>query len=524
MRRILNAVALALSATAMLAACNPAPPAFDVLIVDGTVYDGSRNQPRVATMGIRDGKIAAIGVPADARAARRIDATGLAVMPGFIDPHTHALDDLLAAETAANVNFLRQGVTTVFVGSDGAGVPRHANKLATLREQGTGPNVAWFAGHGDIRTQVLGLGNRAPTEAELDAMREILAKQMEAGAIGLSTGLFYTPGSFATTAEVIQLATVAARFGGVYDTHMRSESSFGDGLLNAVRETVQIAEEAGIAVHISHLKALGQDLWGQSGDIIEIIDNARSRGLNVTANQYPYQASGTRFSAALVPQWARADSRDAMLARLANPDLADRLRREMTENLRIRGGGGAMLVTEADSPWRGQTLDEIAATLQRDELDAAVDVIRGGDPSIASFVMERQDIHALAIQPWMMTGSDGSSGHPRKYGTYPEAFREFVTDHDLMTVPDFVHRSSGLVADTFGLCNRGYLQPGRQADIILVDLDHYRARATFEEPSLLAEGVRHVFINGIDAVTGGELTGALPGTVVHRQALDCPRP
>lgn len=519
--RTIAGIFILLAAVLPGSGCESPPPPYDVLIVGGSVYDGSRQAPRIANIGIRDGTIASTDAAADAAAKLRIDAGGLAVMPGFIDPHTHALPDLREPQSAANLHYLLQGVTTVFVGNDGAGLRDYAATLRTLRSQGTGTNVGWFAGHGEVRRSVLGLANRPPDDAELAAMQARVAAQMQAGALGLSTGLFYTPGSFATTEEVIQLARTAAGWGGVYDTHMRSESTAGAGLFDAVRETLLVAEQAGIPVHISHLKVLGQDLWGTSGELIETIETARARGLAVTANQYPYPASGTRFSAALVPQWARADSRQAMLSRLQNPDLAGRLRGEMQDNLRIRGGSGAMLVTEADSEWRGKTLAEIAAEMQQDELDAAIEVIRDGDPSIASFVMNRDDIHALALQPWVMTGSDGSSGHPRKYGTYPEAFREFVRDHRLMDVPDFVHRSAGLVADTFGLCDRGYLETGRQADVIVVDLDAYRARATFEQPTLLAEGVREVFVNGVRVIAAGEATGALPGVVIDRQALAC---
>lgn len=495
---------------------------YDVLIINGTVHDGSLAAGQVANIGIRDERIVSISATADAVAATVIDATGLAVMPGFIDPHTHALPDLLEVETRANLNYLMQGVTTVFVGSDGAGMPDRAGRVNDMLTQGIGSNVAWFAGHNEIRRRVMGLENRAPTDAELAEMQRLLQVAMEAGALGLSTGLFYTPGSFATTAEVVEIARAMSNYNGVYDSHIRSESAFAEGLLAAVQEVVTIAEEAGVDVHISHLKALGRDVWGQSGDIIAMVDAARARGLNVTANQYPYRASGTRFSSALVPQWARADSREAMFARFENPDLADRLDEEMRDNLRIRGGPGAMLVTGSESRWRGKTLDEIAAEMQEENvLDAALEVIREGDPSIASFVMEEQDIHAIAIQPWVMTGSDGSPGHPRKYGTYPKVYRDMVLGAELLSLPQFVHRSSGLVADTFGLCDRGYLQVGRKADIVVLDLDQYAPKADFQNPEELAVGVRFALVNGSPVIIDGEFSGELPGEVIDRTALNC---
>ncbi len=508
---------------ALLAACGPpAPEPYDVLIVGGLVYDGSLAEPRRANVGVRGDRIASLSADAGDPAALVIDAAGRAVMPGFIDPHTHALDDLLSPDSSANVNYLLQGVTTVFVGNDGAGVPDRAESLERIRVQGIGSNMAFFAGHNELRRRVLGLENRPPTEAELEELRELLAAEMEAGALGLSSGLFYTPGSFADTAEVIELARVAARYGGVYDTHLRSESSFALGVDGALREALTIAEQAGIPAHIAHLKALGSDVWGASGDLIALIEDARARGLEITADQYPYRASGTRFSSALVPQWARADSRAAMLARFENADLEPRLRAEMTDNLRIRGGPTAMLVTGTDSRWRGMTLAEIAAEAGIDVLDAAMQVIRDGDPSIASFVMDPQDIHAIAIQPWVMTGSDGSEGHPRKYGTYPQAYREFVVDNDLLTAAQFVHRSAGLPADFFGLCDRGYLAVGRRADIAVIDLEDFRPRADFEQPERLASGVTHLLVNGEPVVADGIYADRLPGVVIDRQALECP--
>lgn len=507
----------------LLAACGQrGPEPYDVLIVGGLVYDGSLAEPVSANIGVRGDRIVSVAAEADAAAVLVIDAGGRAVMPGFIDPHTHALDDLLDPKKKSNVNYLLQGVTTVFVGNDGAGVPERAESLGTLRAQGIGSNVGFFAGHNELRRRVLGLENRPPAEAELGELRELLAAEMEAGALGLSSGLFYTPGSFADTAELIELARVAARYGGVYDTHLRSESSFAPGVAGALREALTIAEGAGIPGHIAHLKALGSDVWGSSGDLIALIDDARARGLDITADQYPYRASGTRFSSALVPQWARADSRAAMFARFENADLAPRLRAEMTDNLRIRGGPSAMLVTGTDNRWRGLTLAEIAAETGSNALDAALAVIRDGDPSIASFVMDEQDIHAIAIQPWVMTGSDGSEGHPRKFGTYPQAYREFVVEHDLMTQAQFVYRSAGLPADFFGLCDRGYLAPGRKADIAVIDLDGYRPRANFQEPERLASGVQHLLVNGRPVVADGAYTERLPGIVIDRQALDCP--
>jgi N-acyl-D-aspartate/D-glutamate deacylase len=415
-----------------------------------------------------------------------------------------------------------QGVTTVVVGNDGAGIVNLADTLASLRSQGIGTNAAFYVGHGAVREAVMGLENRAPTDAELARLRELVEQQMRAGALGLSTGLYYTPGSFAATDEVVALARAAAGFGGIYDSHMRDESSYSIGLLGAIEEVITIGEQADIPVHIAHLKALGRDVWGKSGDVIALVEAARERGLEVTADQYPYRASGTRFEASLIPAWVRADSDEAMFERLANPDLSDRIREEMAENLWRRGGADTLLVTGADSEWRGMTLADIADALGVDPLDAAIEVVRGGNPSIASFNMNPDDIHAIALQDWVMTGSDGSAGHPRKFGTYPTVYQDMVVAERLFPMERFVRRSAGLVADTLRLCDRGYLREGRKADIVILDLADYRARADFDNPTELATGVVYAFVNGRAAVDERALTGELAGEVIDRQSLDCP--
>ena len=500
---------------------NPPANRYDLLLVGGTVYDGSGAPSKVVNIGVTDGRIVSMDASPDADAGERIDVTGFAVMPGFIDPHTHALSDLLDATTNANLNYLAQGVTTVVVGNDGGGVSDFDDSLALMREQGVGTDVAFFAGHGDIRETVMGLEDRAPTDEELGQMRDIVDAQMLAGALGLSTGLYYTPGSYAATDEVVELAKVAARYGGIYDSHMRDESSYNIGLLGAVGEVIEIAERAGIPGHIAHLKALGRDVWGQSGDVIALVEAARERGLDITADQYPYRASGTRFRAALIPAWVRADSNEAMFERIANADLAEGIREEMEANLWRRGGAESMLVTGEGSEWQGRTLADIAEAMGLPPVAAAVEVVRGGDPSIASFNMNPDDIHAIALQDWVMTGSDGSAGHPRKYASYPTVYRDMVLEAGLFPVERFVQRSSGLVADTLRLCDRGYLFEGLKADIVVLDLDNYHAVADFENPTALTTGAIHALVNGEFALRDGTLVDGLAGEVVNRQNLGC---
>lgn len=506
-----------LLAAALTAGCTAPPPDFDLLILNGTVYDGSLSAGRVTNIGITDDRIVSMTASDTARAETVVDASGKLVTPGFIDPHTHAGRFLLGPASNASLNYLYQGVTTVFIGNDGDGLADRDEAIRTLSTQGIGPNVAFFAGHGAIRRAVMGMADRDASDDELAAMKALLVSDMEAGAQGLSSGLYYAPGSYADTREVIELARIAASYGGVYDTHLRSEGSDGDGLLAAVGEAIEIGRAAGIAVHISHIKALGQDAWGQSTDVIRLVDEGRASGLGITANQYPWRASGTRFSNALIPRWVMADSREKMAARLHDPVLFDRIRNEMRANLERRGGPDAMLVTGADSEFVGMTLRDISRVLEKPALEAAIDVVLQGNPSIASFVMHPDDIQRLAIQPWVMTGSDGGSGHPRLYGTYPKAYQDFVVENRLMPLEQFVHRSSGLVALTFGLCDRGFLRNGYIADIAVIDPDKFRATATYEQPAKLATGVVQLIINGVLAINTAP-TSALPGRVLRKQS------
>ena len=497
------------------AACQDSASSFDVLIVGGEIHDGTGGPARSGSIGIVGDRIVSLDAPENATAATTIDASGQVVMPGFIDPHTHALSGASLDEPVGNPNYLFQGVTTVFVGSDGAGLEEPARTLAALDSVGLGTNVAWLAGHGRIRRVVMGMQDRPADEAELSQMKQLLDERMMLGAFGLSTGLFYAPGSFADTGEVIELARVASKHGGVYDTHLRDEGSYGAGLLASVEETLEIARSASIPVHVSHIKALGRDVWGASGDVIALVEHARGEGLDVTANQYPWRASGTRFSNAILPRWAVADGYDA------TDEASDpRLRAAMERNLERRGGATALLVTAADSPYRGMRLDEIASQLDVAPIDAALQLARGDNPSVASFVMSPVDVDAFAIQPWVMTGSDGTLGHPRLYASYPKAWQDLVVSGKLDRAV-FAWRSAGFVAATFGVCGRGILREGYLADIVVFDPEGFAPRANYEMPTELSGGVSALLVNGTPAIVGGKATNALSGRALRKTNRDC---
>ncbi len=512
------------TALLLLASCTTpaaAPPErVDLIIRGGTIYTGS-DAPFVGDVAVSGDRIRAVGRRLRHSAARVMDARGLIVAPGFIDPHTHA-EQLASPDPQARLipAFLMQGVTTAFIGNDGGGDRNVAAVLARAERMPVGINYAAFVGFGSVRTAVIGEADRAPTADELARMRQIVAEAMCGGALGLSSGLFYAPQSFATTAEVTALAREAAVRGGVYDSHIRDESSYSIGLAAAVDEAIAIGRDAGLPVNISHIKALGVDVHGQAPAIIGRVEAARRAGQRVTADQYPWSASGTSLAAALVPRWAQDGGREALLRRFDDASLAARLRREMADNLRRRGGAASLLITEGQH--RGRRLAEIAGAA--DPIEAAIAVIRVHDPAVASFNQTEADIAAFMRRPWVMTGSDASTGHPRAYGSFARKYSEYVVRRRVLTLRQFIERSTSLTADTFGLTDRGRLRSGAFADIVLFDPRQYAERATYEQPTLLASGVRAVLVNGVPAVEEGRLTGAAAGRgLAHRPpAGTCP--
>jgi N-acyl-D-aspartate/D-glutamate deacylase len=492
---------------------------FDILLLHGKLVDGSGKKPRIADIGIRGDRIVFIG---DARkekvgAARAIDAAGLVVAPGFIDPHTHTLGDLTDTNRKSNEAYLMQGVTTVITGNDGGSVLNVGELLRKWDEQGIGTNAILLAGHGTIRGRVLGPTDAQPNAAQLEEMKQLVARAMDEGAFGLSTGLYYAPGSYAKTEEVIELAKVAAAKGGVYDTHMRDESSYSIGLLGSIKETIRIGREAKIPVHISHIKALGPEVWGQSKPAIDLIKRARAAGIEASACQYPYDASGTTLEASLVPRWAEVGGRAEFLKRIDDPQIRSRLLAEMTDNLKRRGGADSLLITDARAgELLGKRLSEISRTQNKSPVETALDLIKTRDLSVASFNMNKQDIVRFMKQSFIMTCSDGSAGHPRRYGTFPRKLREYVYQQKLISLPFAVRNSSALTAETFRIPERGLIRAGYFADVIVFDEKTVADRATYEQPELLAVGMKYVIVNGKVAIDNRVYTGVLAGRALRK--------
>lgn len=504
----MNLRAIGLLAAALALGGGAQPERVDLLIRGGTIYTGE-SEPFTGDVAVKGDRIRAVGPRLSYRASKVIDARGMVVAPGFIDPHTHMGADLASddARTRLVPAFMMQGVTTAVIGNDGGGEPDVAMLLRRWRTKPVGINYAAFVGFGAVRSMVVGADDRAPTPGELEVMRASVGAAMCQGALGLSTGLFYAPQSFAQLDEVVALAREAGRRGGLYDSHIRDESSYSIGLAAAVDEAISVGREAGLPVNISHIKALGVDVHGQAPAIIARVEAARAAGQRVTADQYPWTASGTSLAAALVPRWAQDGGRAALLARFDDAAVAARLRTEMAENLRRRGGASELLITEGAQ--RGRRLSEVAGA--GDPIEAAIAVIRVADPAVASFNQTEGDIAAFMARPWVMTGSDASAGHPRMFGSFARKYADYVVRRRVLTLREFIERSTSLTADTFGIADRGRLRAGAYADVVMFDPATFAERSTYEQPTALAVGVRAVVVNGVLAVENGALTGAAAG-------------
>jgi N-acyl-D-amino-acid deacylase len=497
-------------------------PRLDVLIHGGQLIDGTGSEARRADVGIAGDRIVFVG-DAGKRglyATRILAADGLIVAPGFIDPHTHSDQQLQNPKLSHNQPYLYQGITTVFAGNDGTSPWPLSKAIEGWQRHGIGTNVALFVGQGTVRAAVMAMSDADPTAEQLERMRAMVRQGMREGAFGMSTGLFYAPGNFTKTEEIIELAKIVAQHGGIYDTHMRSESSAGIGLLAAIQETIRIGREAKLPVHISHIKTLGADVWGQSKRVIEIIRAARAEGVAVTANQYPYIASATVLHAALIPPWAQVGGHGELVRRMDDPQQRPKLVADIGHLLTVRGGPDAILFRRADTvppELAGRTLADVARESGKPPVDAALDAIRKASVlPIISFNMNEDDVEAYMREEWVMTGSDGTFGHPRTFGTFPRKIREYVLKRKVLTLPAAIRSSSALTAQTFGLAERGTIREGNFADIVVFDEAAIADRATYLEPSLLSAGVRYVIVNGRIAIDDGEYNGALAGRMLRK--------
>jgi N-acyl-D-aspartate/D-glutamate deacylase len=495
---------------------------FDVLIRGGTVIDGSGSAGRLADVGIRGETIVSVGDLSGARATRVIDADGLYVVPGFIDTHSHATWGLARDELRTAHALLAQGVTTILANPDGGGPIDLAAQRADLMDPGVAVNVAQFVPHGSVRREVLGMQAREATPDELERMRVIVRRGMEEGAFGLSSGLYYSPGSYAPTGEVAELAKIAGEFGGAYQSHIRDESDYTIGVVAAVDEVIEIARAAGIPGVVTHIKALGPRVWGSSREIVEHIEAARAEGLEIFADQYPYEASGTGIVGALVPRWALAGGDESFATRLADAGERARLVADMWENLDRRGGADRLVFQGGDNG--GKSLEEVADARGMDPVETAITLLQEGGPTgLTSFNMDDDDIHRFMRQPWTMTSSDGilnaldeGHPHPRDFGSFPRKIRKYVVEKRALSLEQAIHSMSGLPARVFKLPGRGVLEPGAFADVVVFDLEAFRDVATYDDPNHLSEGVEFLFVNGVIAIDAGRFTDALAGEVLRK--------
>jgi len=540
-------------ATALSASCAAAPQ-YDVVIRHGTVYDGTGKPGVVEDVAIAGDRIAARGALDRAQGRQDVDATGLAVAPGFIDMLNHAETALIA--DGRSQSGIRQGVTLSVFGESSMGPLSESMKadmkarqgdikfditwttlgeyLDMLAAHGISTNVASFVSASTVRVNEIGYDNRPPTAEQLDRMRAHVRRAMREGAMGLTTALIYTPAVFAKTDELVELAKVASESGGMYIAHMRSE---GNRLLEAIDETLTIAREANIRAEIYHLKAAGQSNWSRLGDAIAKIEAARTSGLAITADMYTYTAGSTGLDAAM-PPWVQEGGYNAWATRLRDPAIRARVRKDMItpgdewENLLLAAGGeGTLLVgfkNEALRGYAGKTLADVAQLRGTSLPDTAMDLVveDGSRVQVVYFLMSEDNVKRQIQLPWVSFGSDASSmapegvfvktsTHPRAYGNFARLLGKYVRDEHVIPVEEAIRKLTSLPADTLTISERGRLATGMFADVVVFDPKTIADRATYHQPHQYATGVRDVWVNGVRVLKGGEHTGATPGRVVR---------
>jgi dihydroorotase/N-acyl-D-amino-acid deacylase len=500
---------------------------FDLVVRHGRIIDGTGAAWFRGDVAVRGDTIVRIARSIDDPAARVVDAAGAVVAPGFIDVHTHARRGIETTPTADN--YVRQGVTTVFEGPDGSSPVPLGPFLAKIDALPKSINIASFIGQGSIRSEVVGSENRAATPEEIAKMQALVEQGMRDGAFGLSTGLFYVPGTFTPTSEVVELAKVAARYGGIHTSHQRDDAS---GVLDSVRETIAIGEAGGLPTQITHHKVIGKANWGRSADALKLVDAARARGVDVTSDQYPYTASSTSISSALLPAWALEGGRNAQRERFKDPVQREKVLAGILAMIRDeRGGGDPKNVQFAncgfDPTLNGKTLaDAVARRGQTPTLEHAAEttlwiVEQGGCQGIFH-AMSEDDVVRIMQHPATMIASDGEvpafgrgNPHPRSYGTFARVLGAYVREKKVLTMEDAVRRMTSFPAARVGLGDRGILRAGLKADIAIFDPDLVRDRATFEAPHQYAEGFSFVIVNGQVVFERGAMTDARPGRVLY---------
>jgi len=523
-----NALGTTVVCVLLAASASAQTPEFDVLIFGGTVIDGTgapRYRADVALKGDRIALISRAPVP-PSRAKRTIDATGKIVSPGFIDLHAHLepLPDMLDAESA-----VRQGVTFALGGPDGGSPLPLGAYMRKLEQSGIGLNVGYLVGHNTVRARVFGISDRAPTAAELERMKGLVAEAMGDGAFGISTGLRYLPGNFAKIDEIIALSRVAADSGGIYTSHLREE---GLGLIEGVSEAITIARDAHIPVNLTHHKAVGTKMWGQSVRTLAMVDSARRAGLDVMVDVYPYTATSTGL-AVLIPNWAFDGGDTAFTRRLGDPVLRDSIRRGIIFNINNdRGGGDIARIQFSSVRWQpdlnGKTLADWArqrglAPTPENGADLVIEGQQQGGGSMIYHVLDEADVQRILRHPQAMIGSDGrlsrpgpTSPHPRAYGTFPRVLGRYTRELKLFPLEAAVYKMTGQSAARLRLADRGVLKAGNFADVVVFDPATIADRSTFEQPHQYPVGVDYVFVNGAAAVDNGTFTHTLAGRVLKR--------
>ena len=500
----------------------------DLLIKNARVIDGTGGPAHAADIAVRGDTILRIASHIDGAAKKVVDARGKVIAPGFIDIHVHAREGIFKVPTADN--YVRQGVTTLIEGPDGGSPLPIRPFLERIAAAHITPNFAMFVGQGSVREAVLGTVDRRATPEELDKMRQIVRQAMADGAFGLSTGLFYVPGAFTPTDEVVELAKVAGQLHGIHISHMRDEATH---ILDSVRETIEIGEKGGLPTQITHHKIIGALNWGKSVDTLRLVDEARARGVDVTIDQYPYTASSTSIHAALLPSWANEGGRDRLLERLQDSAARSRIRAETIRLIKEeRGGGDPNNVQISACEWNaslaGKRLSEvtIARKLEptvENAADTVLWMVEQGECLAIFHAIDEQDLQRILKHPMTMIGSDGSipiygqaSPHPRSYGTFVRVLGRYVRELNVITLEDAVRKMSGFPAKRLGLTDRGLLKEGLKADLVVFDPGTVRDTATYTQPHQYAEGVSLVVINGEVAFENGRMTAARPGRILTR--------